>query len=72
MNIFCKFCGYYCTGMACVGIYFFIVLAIFQNMNNMFMIQELQEGIGASGTNGHFISAFVICAIVSITHQIIC
>ena len=51
--------------MSCIGIYFFLVIALFQSMDNSFMIQELQQGINNSN-NDKFITAFIICAIVSI------
>ena len=39
---FYKCCGYYCAGLACVGVYFFAVLSIFQTMENPFMTVELE------------------------------
>ena len=35
-------CGYFCGASACVGIYFFMVLVIFESMNNTYMTEELQ------------------------------
>ena len=39
---FMKCCGYYCAGLACVGIYFFTMMAIFQTMQNPFMVEDLE------------------------------
>jgi uncharacterized protein (DUF2062 family) len=35
-------CGYFCGLTACVGVYFFIVLAYFEGQNNLYLTEETQ------------------------------
>ena len=40
---FQKCCGFYCAMLACVGVYFYIMMAVFQTMNNTFVVEELED-----------------------------
>ena len=33
-------CGYFCGLTACVGIYFWLVLTLFESMNNTYLTEE--------------------------------
>ena len=61
-------CGYFCGASACVGIYFFMVLVIFETMNNTYLTEELQKisnPIGNEDQVKNFVMAFAFCSLVS-------
>jgi hypothetical protein len=67
---FQKCCGFYCAMLACVGIYFYLVMALFQSMNNTFVVEELedfQDPVTAEALGGkkNFTTAFLVTALVS-------
>ena len=62
-------CGYFCGASACVGIYFFIVLCVFEKMNNTYMTEELQKmsnPLDDQDSVNRFALAFGMVAIVSV------
>lgn len=68
---FQKCCGFYCAMLACVGIYFYIVMAVFQSMNNTFVVEELEDfqdppNAELVGGKKNFTTAFLVTAFVSI------
>ena len=36
-------CGYFCSLMACIGVYFWLVLFFMESTHNPYLIYELQE-----------------------------
>lgn len=74
-----KCCGFYCAMLACVGVYFYLVMAFFQSQNNQFLVQELEHFPGSSfaGTDKNpfyvqstWVNSFLITAAVSIFHSL--
>ena len=43
MGLFQTFCGFYCSMVALVGIYFFVVLAVMEFRHNQYFVQVLQH-----------------------------
>ena len=61
-------CGYFCGASACVGIYFFLVLVVFESMNNLYLTEEIQKipnPIGNEESVKNFVMAFAFCSLVS-------
>jgi hypothetical protein len=46
-----KCCGFYCAMLACIGVYFYLVMAYFQSVGNNFLIMELEEFQDAAASN---------------------
>ena len=73
-------CGYYCSFTALVGIYFFIVLAVFEYRGNSFVVQILQNleaeeegGVPPEQPDRHAKgSAFLILAIIQVVLVVAC
>lgn len=54
--------------LACVGVYFYGVLALFQTMNNTFVIEDLEDYQDpTSADNGKFTTAFLVTSGVSLS-----
>lgn len=41
--MFGKCCGLYCAMLACVGVYFYLVMAFFQSQDNLFLVEDLED-----------------------------
>ena len=74
-----KCCGFYCAMLACVGVYFYLVMAFFQSQNNQFLVQELEHFPGSANagtsTNPYYkqstwVTSFLITAAVSIIRSL--
>jgi hypothetical protein len=65
-----KCCGFYCAMLAGIGVYFYLVMAYFQSINNNFLIMELEEFQDATAENydkSTWVNAFLITAFVSLS-----
>lgn len=65
-----KCCGLYCAMLACVGVYFYLVMAYFQSSGNVFVIEMLEDNIDGSPSNTAYdeslwVNSFLITAAVS-------
>ncbi len=61
-----KCCGLYCSFLACVGVYFFSVLAFWQSQGARYLVwdmERLNELYGEDSNN--FKVSFIICIFVS-------
>lgn len=60
-------CGYFCSMLACVGVYFWLVLFYMQSNNSPYLIYEMQkqETMDDTHINDTFKWSFLITAGVS-------
>jgi hypothetical protein len=74
-----KCCGFYCAMLACVGVYFYLVMAFFQSQANQFLIQELEHFPGSANAGSPqnpyydqstWVNSFLITAGVSIIRSL--
>ena len=62
---FGKCCGIFCSFLACLNIWFFLGMTIFQAMGNSFVKIELEKFANADDDSGNWLLAFGIVLIVS-------
>lgn len=62
---FYRCCGYFCSLMACIGVYFYIVMLVFQYMGNPFVMTMLEGLQQPSSDDKNFKIAFFSAVIVS-------
>ena len=65
---FQKCCGMYCAMLACIGVYFYLVMAYFQSVNNHFLLEDLeryQDQYDPSYDQSTWVNSFLITALVS-------
>ena len=62
---FGKCCGIFCSFLACLNIWFFLGMTIFQAMGNSFVKIELEKFTNADDDSSNYLIAFIIVLIVS-------
>ena len=62
---FGKCCGIFCSFLACLNIWFFLGMTIFQGMNNPFMKIELEGFDNAGDESSNWLTAFIYVLAVS-------
>ena len=67
-------CGYFCSLMGCIGIYFWLVMFIMQSGGSPYLIYELEgiEDMNNTTEINNFKWSFLIVAIVSFLHYKSC
>merc|ERR1712183_1033375 len=68
-------CGYFCGLTACVGIYFFIVILIFETMNNVYLTETLQgisNPLDEPDQVKTFVMSFGICSALNLVCCLAC
>ena len=64
-----KCCGIYCSLLACIGIYFFTVMSIFQGMNNRYMVwmlEKINDKDMDNTANHNFLISFIVVIFLNI------
>ena len=61
-----KCCGIFCSFLACLNIWFFLGMTIFQGMNNAFVKTQLEKFPNAGDDSSNWLTAFGITLGVSI------
>ena len=60
-----KCCGIFCSFLACLNIWFFLGMTIFQGMGNAFVKEELEKFANAKDDSSNWLAAFGITLGVS-------
>ena len=63
---FGKCCGIFCSFLACLNIWFFLGMTIFQAMNNAFVKIELEKFDNAGDDGSNYLTSFAVTLGVSI------
>ena len=61
-----KCCGIFCAFLACLNIWFFIGLSVFQAMNNPYLKIELEAFENAGDDSSNWLTAFLTTLGVSV------
>ena len=67
-----KCCGIFCSFLACLNIWFFLMITIFQTMDSPYMKIELEGFTQASDDSSNWTVAFIITVVLNVLCMVGC